>query len=52
MSPRGGDGVPGHECVSTTVQSYAKRDAVAAARQSRTFTVLEGGKPHRIRTGT
>lgn len=34
----------GHESVTTTVQSYAKADAVAAARQERALTVLEGGK--------
>ncbi len=33
----------GHERVSTTIQSYAKSDAVAGAQQRRTLTVLSGG---------
>ena len=33
----------GHESVSTTVQSYAKAEAVAGAQQRRTLTVLAGG---------
>jgi integrase len=33
----------GHESVSTTVQSYAKPEAVAGAQQRRTLRVLEGG---------
>lgn len=32
----------GHETVSTTVQSYAKPEAVAAAQQQRTLRVLNG----------
>jgi integrase len=33
----------GHESVSTTVQSYAKPEAVASARQRRALAVLQGG---------
>lgn len=33
----------GHESVTTTVQSYAKPDAVSSARQKRTLAVLQGG---------
>jgi integrase len=33
----------GHEHVSTTVQSYAKAEAVAGAQQRRTLRVLSGG---------
>lgn len=33
-----------HESVTTTVASYAKAEAVAAARQQRTLTVLDGGQ--------
>jgi len=33
----------GHERVTTTIQSYAKPEAVEAARQRRTLTVLSGG---------
>ena len=33
----------GHERVSTTIQSYAKSEAVAGAQQRRTLTVLAGG---------
>ena len=33
----------GHERVSTTIQSYAKAEAVAGAQQRRTLTVLAGG---------
>jgi integrase len=34
----------GHESFSTTVESYAKPEAIAEARQRRVMTVLEGGK--------
>lgn len=34
----------GHESVSTTVESYAAPEAVAAAQQERTLTVLNGGR--------
>jgi integrase len=34
----------GHERVSTTMQSYAKAEAVAGAQQRRTLTVLAGGR--------
>jgi hypothetical protein len=33
----------GHERVSTTVQSYAKAEAVEGARQRRALKVLAGG---------
>ncbi len=33
----------GHESVTTTTQSYASADSVAAARQNRALTVLDGG---------
>lgn len=33
----------GHERVGTTIQSYAKAEAVAGAQQRRTLTVLAGG---------
>ena len=33
----------GHERVSTTIQSYAKSEAVSGAQQRRTLTVLAGG---------
>src|SRR5438105_4021825 len=33
----------GHESVTTTIQSYAKPEAVAGAQQRRTLTVLAGG---------
>jgi integrase len=33
----------GHESVSTTIQSYAKPEAVAGAQQRRALTVLVGG---------
>jgi integrase len=33
----------GHESVSTTIQSYAKAEAVTNAAQQRTLTVLSGG---------
>ena len=33
----------GHERVSTSEQSYAKREAVVGAQQRRTLTVLAGG---------
>lgn len=33
----------GHEHVSTTVQSYAKPEAVAGAQQRRALSVLDGG---------
>ncbi len=33
----------GHESVTTTIESYAKPEAVAAARQQRTLSVLDGG---------
>ena len=33
----------GHERLSTTVQSYAKAEAVAGARQRQTLKVLSGG---------
>jgi hypothetical protein len=32
----------GHESVSTTIESYAKPDAVAGARQQRALSVLTG----------
>ena len=38
-----GVAVAGHESVATTMQSYAKPEAVAAAQQRRTLTVLAGG---------
>lgn len=34
----------GHESFSTTVESYAKPEALAGARQRRVITVLEGGR--------
>ena len=34
----------GHESFSTTVESYAKPEAMAGARQRRVMTVLEGGR--------
>jgi integrase len=34
----------GHESFSTTVESYAKPEAIADARQRKVMTVLEGGK--------
>ena len=34
----------GHESVSTTVESYARPEAVAAAQQRRTLAVLNGGR--------
>jgi integrase len=34
----------GHESFSTTLQSYAKPEAVAGAKQRRVMTVLEGGE--------
>lgn len=33
----------GHESFSTTVESYAKPEAIAGARQRRVLTVLDGG---------
>jgi integrase len=33
----------GHESFSTTVESYAKPEAIEGARQKRVLTVLEGG---------
>lgn len=38
----------GHESVSTTTQSYAKAEAVAAAQQQRALTALEGGKARAV----
>jgi integrase len=35
----------GHERVSTTVQNYAKAEAVAGAQQRRALRVLAGGAP-------
>jgi len=35
----------GHESFSTTVQSYAKPEAVAAAKQKRVLKLIEGGRP-------
>ena len=37
----------GHESVTTTVASYAKPEAVAAAKQQRALTVLDGGQAAR-----
>jgi integrase len=34
----------GHESFSTTVESYAKPEAIARARQRRVLTVLDGGR--------
>ena len=34
----------GHESFSTTVESYAKPEAIAGARQRRVLTVLDGGQ--------
>ena len=34
----------GHESISTTLQSYAKPEAVEGARQRRVLTVLGGGQ--------
>jgi len=34
----------GHESFSTTVESYAKPEAIAGARQRRVLTVLDGGR--------
>ena len=38
----------GHESFSTTVESYAKPEAVAGAKQRRVMTVLEGGGRGRL----
>jgi integrase len=34
----------GHESFSTTVERYAKPEAIAGARQRRVLTVLDGGR--------
>jgi site-specific recombinase XerD len=34
----------GHESISTTLQSYAKPEAVEGAKQRRVLTVLNGGE--------
>jgi len=34
----------GHESFSATVESYAKPEAIAGARQRRVLTVLDGGR--------